>query len=166
MTHSGNTTHSRNLASWEQFRTEAPALAESIAARWAAHRHHVLATLRRDGSPRISGTEVEIVDGRLVIGSMPGALKARDLQRDGRYALHSNPGHHDMAGGDAKVAGHARELLGEQKAAILAAYPSPVPDGPMHLFELDIAEAVLVTVDETMHVDLWRPGAGVVRHER
>ena len=158
--------HSCVMATWEQFRTEAPELADAIAVRWAAHKHHVLATLRRDGSPRVSGTEVEIAEGRLVLGSMPGALKARDLQRDGRYALHANPGHHDMAGGDAKVSGHARELLGDEKDGILAAYPSDVPEGPMHVFELDIEEAVLVTVDEKLHVDLWRPGAGVVRFDR
>src|SRR5262245_28608828 len=111
---SGIRMHSSRMATWEQFSIEAPALADAIAARWAAHKHHVLATLHRDGSPRVSGTEVEIVEGRLAIGSMPGALKARDLQRDGRYALHANPGHHDMAGGDAKVAGRARELLGEE----------------------------------------------------
>jgi len=154
------------MTTWEQFDAEAPALADAIAARWAAHRHHVIATLRRDGSPRVSGTEVEIVDGRLVIGSMPGAQKAHDLRRDPRYALHANPGHHDMAGGDAKVAGRAREVHGDEKRAILEAYPSPVPDGPMHLFELDLDEAVLVTVDDALHVDLWRPGAGVVRHDR
>ncbi|MGV9743788.1 pyridoxamine 5'-phosphate oxidase family protein [Rhodococcus zopfii] len=154
------------MATWGQFRIEAPELAEAIAARWSAHKHHVLATLRRDGSPRVSGTEVEIVEDRLAIGSMPGALKARDLRRDGRYALHANPGHHDMAGGDAKVAGRARELLGDEKSAFLAAYPSDVPEGPMHLFELDIDEAVLVTVDDKLHVDLWRPGAGVVRYDR
>jgi len=158
--------HSDRMATWEQFRTEAPDLADAIAARWAAHKHHVLATLRRDGSPRVSGTAVEIVDGRLVIGSMYGAQKARDLQRDGRYALHSNPGHHDMVGGDAKVAGRARELDGDAKDAILAAYPSETPEGPMHLFELDLDEAVLVTVDEKLHVDVWHPGAGVVRHDR
>ena len=66
--------HSDRMATWEQFRTEAPDLADAIAARWAAHKHHVLATLRRDGSPRVSGTEVEIVDGRidLVFGDEHG----------------------------------------------------------------------------------------------
>jgi hypothetical protein len=40
-----------------------------------------LATLRRDGSPRISGTEVEFTDGQVWLGMMPGSLKALDLRR-------------------------------------------------------------------------------------
>lgn len=155
------------MSTWKEFSEQAPELAQAIAARLQAHKHHVLATLRRDGSPRVSGTEVEIVDGRLVLGSMPGAMKARDLQRDPRYALHSNPGHHSMTGGDAKVCGRARELHDDEKAAVLAAYPEEVPPGPMHLFELDLAEVVLTSVDEEhLYVDLWRPGATVERFVR
>lgn len=159
--------HPDLMSPWKEFSEQAPDLAQAIAARLQAHKHHVLATLRRDGSPRVSGTEVEIVDGRLVLGSMPGARKARDLQRDPRYALHSNPGHHSMTGGDAKVRGRARELHDDVKAAVLAAYPEEVPPGPMHLFELDLAEAVLTTVDEEhLYVDLWRPGGAVERFVR
>ena len=44
-----------------------------------AVRDLTLATLRRDGSPRISGTEAHIVDGQIVLGMMPGSMKARDL---------------------------------------------------------------------------------------
>lgn len=159
--------HAEDMSTWEEFCSQAPELAGAIGARLQAHKHHVLATLRRDGSPRVSGTEVEIVGGRLVLGSMPGAVKARDLQRDPRFALHANPGHHSMEGGDAKVAGRARELHDDEKATVLAAYPEEVPPGPMHLFELDLTEAVLTTVDDDhLYVDLWRPGAAVARFTR
>ena len=116
------------MATWTEFSTEAPELAAAIAARFTANKHHVLATLRRDGSPRVSGTEVEFADGVLRLGSMPGARKARDLQRDPRYALHANPSDETMAGGDAKVSGTAREVTGDELDRIVAGYPEQVRD--------------------------------------
>ena len=153
------------MATWKQFSDEAPALAEAIAARFRAHKHHIIATIRRDGSPRVSGTEVEMFGDLLVLGSMIGARKARDLQRDPRYALHSNPVDEKMAGGDAKVAGRARELSGDEKEQTVAHYPEN--PGEAHIFALDIDEAVLTTVDDKhLYVDLWRPGQAVVRTTR
>src|SRR5690349_12713874 len=107
------------MATWQQFETEAADLAAAVRARFEATKHHVLATLRKDGSPRVSGTEVRIYDGDLTIGSMWNAVKALDLRRDGRFALHANPGDGSMDDGDAKVAGVAREVVDE---ADLAAY--------------------------------------------
>ncbi len=45
-------------------------------------RHKTLATLRRDGSPRISGIELEFVDGEVVRRMMSGSVKAADLSPD------------------------------------------------------------------------------------
>ena len=75
-------------------------------ARLRAHRHRVLATLRRDGSPRVSGTEVQLHDdgpaaGMLLLGSMPRSRKGADMAHDPRVALHSNPGDGSMVGADA-----------------------------------------------------------------
>ena len=156
----------RCMTTWQEFSASAPPLADAVRARLTAHRHHVLASLRADGSPRVSGTEVEIFRGLLVLGSMPGARKARDLQRDPRYALHTNPGHHSMEGGDAKISGRARELQGGEKQAILDSYPEN-PGADARIFELSVDEVVLTTVaDDRLHVDLWRPGADVTRVSR
>ena len=95
---------------WQEFAADAPDLAAPVRARFQATKHHVLATLRRDGSPRVSGTEVQFHGPDLTIGSMPGSVKGRDLRRDGRYALHANPGDGTMDGGDAKVSGTAVEV--------------------------------------------------------
>lgn len=46
------------MAAWKQFEDEAPDLAALIWARFEAAETHVLATLRKDGSPRVSGSEV------------------------------------------------------------------------------------------------------------
>ncbi|MEV0945414.1 pyridoxamine 5'-phosphate oxidase family protein [Rhodococcus sp. NPDC049939] len=157
------------MTNWTTFATEAPDLARAVAARLEAHKHHVLATLRTDGSPRVSGTEVEIYEGSLLLGSMVGARKVQDLQRDPRFSLHSNPGHHSMEGGDAKITGRAQEILGERKKRILDHYvdrydhdPGEAPEADV--FELDLEEVVLTTVDgDHMYIDFWRPGKGIKR---
>ena len=80
------------MASWSEIEKAAPALAERARAALdpaaGARRHKTIATLRADGSPRISGIECWFADGELVFGSMPGSLKSADLRRDPRFALH------------------------------------------------------------------------------
>jgi hypothetical protein len=145
------------VSTWAEFAEQAADLAAAVEARFAAEKHHVLATLRADGSPRVSGTEVHLRHGQLYVGSMPGARKALDLQRDPRFALHAHPGDGSMTGGDAKVAGRAVESQDERFEV------TP----PSHLFLLDLTEVVLTTVEhDRLVVQLWRPGAGVARTER
>lgn len=157
----------QGMASWEQFSAEAPELAAAIHARFTATKHHVMATLRSDGSPRVSGTEVDFYGPALVIGSMWQARKALDLQRDGRVAIHANPGDGSMAGGDAKVAGNAVEVVDTTKLDTFV--DDRHPPEPFHLFHVDLSEAVLTSVDEernVMVIELWRPGQPVRRVER
>ncbi|MFB7663398.1 pyridoxamine 5'-phosphate oxidase family protein [Kitasatospora sp. NPDC056138] len=147
------------MATWQDFEHEAPDLAPAVRARFEAHRHHVLATLRKGGAPRVSGTEVQFIGADLTIGSMPGAVKARDLQRDGRFALHSNPADETMAEGDAKISGTAVEILDEvELSAYVSDLPQP-PPGPFHAFRLELTEAVLTTVEgDCLVIRSWRPG--------
>jgi Pyridoxamine 5'-phosphate oxidase len=157
----------RGMATWQQFEEEAPDLAKAVRERFEATKHHVLATLRRDGSPRVSGTEVRIYDGDLTVGSMWGAVKARDLQRDGRFALHANPGDGSMAAGDAKVAGVAVEVVDQAELDAYADETKP-PPGSFHFFRLFLTEVVLTTVEnnEYLLIRTWRPGEPVKRVER
>jgi hypothetical protein len=154
------------MATWQLFEEEAPDLAKAVRARFEATKHHVLATLRRDGSPRVSGTEVQVHGPDLTIGSMWQAVKARDLQRDARFALHANPGDGSMTGGDAKIAGRAVEVVDESELAAYAGETNP-PPGPFHLFRLDLTEAVLTTVEgDHLLIRTWRPGAPPTSVER
>ncbi len=155
------------MPSWTDFEAAAPELAAKVRARLDAHTHKTLATIRRDGSPRISGTETAFVEGELMIGSMWQARKARDLQRDPRYALHS--GSDDPPGwlGDAKVAGRAEEIT--DPARIEAVVQGKAPPGPLHLFRLDIEEASTVALNaagDGIVVTWWTPDAGVRSVER
>lgn len=80
------------MPSWSAFAAEAPGLAAIVRARLDGHPYKLLATLRRDGSPRVSGIEVEfLADGELRAGSMPDSGKVHDLDRDGRFCLHNTP---------------------------------------------------------------------------
>lgn len=144
-------------ASWADLETEAPELAAAVRACFAVRKHCTLATLRRDGSPRISGTEVQLADGAVWIGSMPGALKARDLQRDPRVAIHSptvDPPEGDETSwpGEAKLAGVAVEV------------PPDDPKDTSHRFRIDLSEVVHTRVDEkgqALLITSWHPGRGL-----
>jgi hypothetical protein len=148
------------VTGWAAFEAAEPDLAAQVRARFAAGKHCTMATLRADGSPRISGIEVAFDDGELVIGTMAGSLKAADLRRDPRVAVHSptrDPEGPDGTGwpGEAKVAGRA------------VAAGAAGADG--QAFRVDLAEVVLTVVgDPADHlvVTAWHPDRGVERHRR
>jgi hypothetical protein len=151
------------MASWAEFAAAEPVFARRIEERFGIRKHKTLATLRKDGSPRISGTEVEFADGQIFLGMMPGSLKLRDLERDSRLALHS-PTEDPPAGnprawaGEAKLAGTAHEV---------DVTNSPVDGG--RRFRIDISEAVLTHLNDAgdrLVIESWRPGKGVRRLER
>jgi Pyridoxamine 5'-phosphate oxidase len=77
------------MATWGEFAAEQPEMAARIRQRFDVRKHKTLATLRSDGSPRISGIEVEFGGDDLRIGMMSGSVKLQDLRRDPRVALHS-----------------------------------------------------------------------------
>jgi general stress protein 26 len=103
------------MPSWSDFESSAPELAATVRRLLEAHKHKALATVRRDGSPRISGTEAAFVDGELWIGSMGQARKAQDLQRDPRFALHSGSADPPEWQGDAKLAGVVEEITDPER---------------------------------------------------
>ena len=157
--------HDGGMPSWSDFEAAAPELAADVRRRLDAHAHKTLATLRRDGSPRISGTETTFADGELWIGSMWQALKARDLQRDPRFALHSGSDDPDAWSGDAKLAGVAEEIADPER--VEAINGSAV--GRSHLFRLDLREVSTVGLDEAREhlvIAVWTPEQGVRTVER
>ena len=156
------------MSTWSEITADAPELSERVKVAFDAHKHKVMATLRGDGSPRISGTELDFSDGDLWIGSMPGAMKALDLQRDQRFAIHSAPLDLTMQIPDVKIAGRAIELTDEdEKAAWAAARQEGVPPGPFHLFRLDVTEVVCTSVAENqLTVESWHAGRGTSRVSR
>ncbi|HEX2286866.1 MAG TPA: pyridoxamine 5'-phosphate oxidase family protein [Mycobacterium sp.] len=150
------------MAKWQEFEQAEPEFAKRVRGLFDAHRHKTIATLRTDGSPRISGIETVVEDGELVFGSMPNARKGADLQRDPRFALHSatvDPveGSEAQWPGEAKISGRA----------IPAAPTSEGFDGD--LFYADITEVVHthLNAEATMLVvEWWTPTRGLRKVER
>ena len=134
---------------WEQLKQQAPDLARSIEGRLAANRHHILGTIRPDGTPRLSGTEVGVTPTQLRIGMMPDSLKLLDAQRDPRFELHTAPLDPDLVEGDGKLRGTLRS-------------DGNVHDQPGSAFVLDIEHASLVRVDnDALELTIWNPTDGV-----
>jgi hypothetical protein len=144
------------VASWSDVEAQAPELAALARGFFDAFTHKTLATLRRDGSPRISGTEVEFEDGEAWIGSMWRGVKALDLMRDPRFAIHSGSPNPPEWHGDAKIAGTAEDVT--------------KPGADSHRFRLDIAELVVVRhggdPPDHLVITSWHEGRGVTSLRR
>jgi hypothetical protein len=147
-----------------------PEFATRAKARLDARVHKTLATLRADGSPRISGIETFWAEGELWFGSMPGARKALDLRRDPRFALHGGTADPPEWDGDVKLSGLAEEITDPaRRLALFRTRGSDPPSADSHLFRADVAELVLVGLDDArarLVIELWRPGRAVSRTER
>jgi hypothetical protein len=151
------------VPSWRDVEAEAPELAAPARGFFDAHLHKTLATLKRDGSPRISATEVDFADGELWLGSMWRSLKALDLRRDPRFALHSGSEDPSNWTGDAKVAGRVEEVTDPERIAAING--EGAPSGPSHLFRADIAELVVRLGDppDYILIESWHAGRWVER---
>src|ERR1700676_5048928 len=126
------------VPAWKEVEEAEPEFAARVRALFDAGRHKTIATLRADGSPRISGIECEFTDEDLRFGSMSGARKGVDLKRDPRFAVHG-PTFHPAEGkegdwpGEAKVAGRAIPV-----GPVATAEADEQPDG--QTFVADITE--------------------------
>ncbi len=150
------------MTGWQDVERAEPGFARRVRERFDAHRHKTIATLRADGSPRISGIEAAFEDGELAFGSMPKARKGADLRRDPRFALHSatiDP-----------VEGMEAQWPGEAKIAGRAIYAGPTTKGvDGDAFYADIAEVVHTHLNEgatMLVVEWWTPAQGLRRIER
>ncbi|MGZ6273004.1 MAG: pyridoxamine 5'-phosphate oxidase family protein [Candidatus Limnocylindrales bacterium] len=153
------------MASWSEVEAAAPELAAAVKRYFDAHVHKTIATLRADGSPRISGTETQFRDGELWIGSMPHSRKTTDLQRDPRFALHSGSDEPSAWSGDAKISGRMAEITD----AALVADINGTEVGPSHLFRAEIERISTVSLNDKrdkLIIESWRPGREVERVER
>ncbi|MEW1724111.1 pyridoxamine 5'-phosphate oxidase family protein [Streptomyces sp. NPDC093109] len=142
---------------WADVVSAEPRFAEAVQRRFEMYQHHVLATLRKDGSPRVTGLEVTFLSGELWLGMMPNSLKARDLLRDPRFAVQANPGAGDaMADGDVRVGGRAREVTDRR---VRARFISEIrPPLPFQLFRVDVGEIVQTEIEgDDLVLRSWRP---------
>lgn len=154
---------------WSQFAAEAPETEAVLRRRLAATGLALMATLRADGSPRISPLEPLVAEDRLWLGMMPGSTKVADLGRDPRLCLHTATADEDVTDGDAKLWGRAvRVAEGDPDrrtyaAAFQAATGHDVGamPGGFELFVVELTGASsLVLGDDQQHLRIttWTPG--------
>jgi hypothetical protein len=166
------------MTTWNDFAQAEPELAQRARGIIAATTNCVLATIRADGSPRISGIDPFFRDDQLLIGSMPDSRKGADLARDPRIALHGIPwesrkvkeGADDPGEGDVKLTGRAVKIDPDAAARILGEYFADLgvdePPGGGDLYAIDLDTVVTIGVaDDLLVVDRWSAtdGRKVVR---
>jgi hypothetical protein len=162
------------MASWREVEAAVPELAAAVRTVFDAHKHKVLATLRADGSPRVSGNEVTFKDGDVWLGMMHRSLKALDLLRDPRLAVHSATADPELKLGDAKMAGRAVEETDPETIRRFGPDPTDEQGGtdppePFHLFRVDVGELSIVRIGDPpdhLLIESWSPSAGYRRTER
>jgi hypothetical protein len=157
------------MVSFADFESAEPDVAARVRAVFDKHRHKVLATLRADGSPRVSGIEASLAGGELWLAGMPGSVKFRDLQRDPRMALHSGSDEPGSFTADAKVSGRAVPVVDPAGRSRFAAATGTPDDGSYELFAVDVDQVVLTAVSEDqthLLISSWRPGRGLVSTQR
>ena len=155
--------------SWKVFEEDSPELA-ALACEKLNRKIAYLATLRKDGSPRLHPVTPFIGNGMMFIFTESSSPKIRDLCRDGRYALHCAVGGEGplievMVLGEAVAISdtHVRREQAERIAA------SPVVTDKYVLFGLQVKRVMVVEYDEEKKpvVRRWRIGeAGILRNAR
>ncbi|MCO1660025.1 pyridoxamine 5'-phosphate oxidase family protein [Pseudonocardia humida] len=149
------------MATWKDVEDAEPEFAARVRKIFDAGENKIIATLRADGSPRVSGIEAQFRDGEVTFGSMPGSRKGADLRRDPRFALHAPspdpPQDKTTWAGDAKLSGRAVPV-------------GALTEGPEgEHFRAEIDEVVVTRLNDSatmLVIESWRPGGGLRRVER
>ena len=117
------------VAPWQDALTATPALAAAVQARFEATGLGLLATLRRDGSPRITGVEPGFALGELWLGMMDGATRS------------------------------PRATIGAEPSWGTCGARAGAPDGPFHLFRVDVTELVMLRPStDHLVIESWHEG--------
>ena len=157
------------MAACADVETEQPEFAARVRACFDAHRHKILATLRRDGAPRVSGIEAAFAGGELWLAGMTRSVKFADLRRDPRMALHSGSDEPDTFTADAKVSGRAVEVTDSGERAAFGKATGNPADGDYELFRIDLDQVVLTAIapeKDALVISSWRPGRGLTEVRR
>jgi hypothetical protein len=148
---------------WREFETAAPELAARGRARFDGTGVALIATIRPDGSPRISPIEPYFVRGHLLLGVMSRSAKSRDLARDPRCALHSSITNVDNTEGDFRLHGRAVAVDDMIRDSAGDAWWQAHPADACLVLSLDIDSASFVAwdlVNGEMMLTRWTSGRG------
>jgi hypothetical protein len=156
---------------WSEFEKEQPRLAELGLKKLGGAGVVLVATVRRDGTPRVSPVELLFWNGDLWLSMGLGSLKSRDLMRDPRILVHSIVTTRDGSDGEYKVRGR---IVQETDPGTQALYAHEVVErigwtpevGKFHLFRVDIEDVTFIRWDDAtndQYVTRWPERVEFVR---
>jgi hypothetical protein len=128
------------VPSWGAFEADAPALAAFGADRLTAAAAY-LATLRRNGSPRVHPVAPIVGGGRLFVFMEPTSPKVHDLRDRGSYSLHSGVPDTAGTGGEFFVTGRGSFVDDPELRTAAREAAGYEPEDRYVLFELLVDEA-------------------------
>ena len=129
------------MTTWGEFAAAAPELAAFGEARFREAEVAYVATVRKDGSPRVHPTTPILWGGRLFLFMEPTSPKGRDLRREPRYAMHSLVTDQDGSPGEFHIKGRGQPV---DDPAVRARVAEAAPYEPAEryvLFEFSVEEA-------------------------
>ena len=156
---------------WQDLQDQQPRLGALAHDRLVGPGVLLVATVRRDGTPRLSPVEPFVLDGDLWLSMLLGSLKAADLLRDPRVLVHSIVTGPDGGEGEMKVRGTAVDVPDSARQrryadAVAAVLPWAPEVGRFHLFTVDVDDVTYVRYDSAsgdQFVVRWPAGSETVR---
>jgi hypothetical protein len=156
---------------WSELEHRQPALAGLGRRRLLEPGVVLVATIRGDGTPRVSPVEPLVLDGTLWLSMLWHSRKAADLVRDPRVLVHSIITNRDGGEGEFKIRGTARaegnaDLQARYAAAVSASLGWAPEPGRFHLFGVAIGAVTFIRYDDAtgdQHVAQWPPAREFIR---
>jgi hypothetical protein len=156
---------------WEELSESEPRLAEVANDRLIKPGVLLIATIRRDGTPRMSPVEPLVFEGELTLSMMWQSHKAMDLLRDDRILVHSIITSREGSDGEVKLRGRG---VAVDDRDVRARYCDAVsvlgwrPEEPwFHLFQIEIGDLTVIRYapNGDQYVVRWPSRAEFVRRE-
>jgi hypothetical protein len=159
---------------FEEFEAAAPEIAAFARRKIEETGLALVGTTRSDGWPRVSGWELFLCDGRIYVGSMPNAVKVKDLRRDPRCCVITPLRDKDDLEGEAKLFCEAREIsTREEHERVRQAFRELRDfdmgewDGSGHVFEMAVCGAAFQrVVGDDYRTTSWVEGQHVRERSR
>ena len=129
------------MTTWEEFEESAPEMA-NFGSQRMSEKVMYIATVRKNGYPRVHPFTPFVSTGHLFAFMEPTSPKAHDLQRDGKYSIHSLVKDWNGSDGEFAITGRA-VLVDDPNVRALAASGCPyTPQDRYICFEFFVEECL------------------------